>query len=636
MAKVSINQVVAKAERLERAGNFKKAAEAYGAILKSGITNDAARNGYLRAVNRFTKPPTDKLVFQKQITEIATLIEKGEWATSESQSARLIKTFPNNVLLLNMNGVALLGLGNAKRAAELLNLALALKPDYADAHQNLGLALQQTNQPEAALKAFEKAIEFNPKFAKAYDNLGSMHQFFGRFEEAIEYHKSSLVIDPSSLEAHRNAAVAYRKLKFYTEALAEYRFIIEAGEVSAQNYYGVATLLRKLESPTEALVFVDKALSIDPLFVNAHLERGNSLRLLSRKDEAKQSYQTAINIDPKSARGYFGLSSVTKFERGAPEIATLLDLVADESISLEDQSLLNFTLAHAHDHFADLDASFIYLSKGNNLRKKALEYKIETDVQLFLELKEHGHKVVSQQSIDQTPLEFSPIFILGMPRSGTTLTEQIISAHSDVTGCGELSFAAQYGMSIARGETEISPQSIAKFRESYIRAVSTVGPQTKFFTDKMPHNFRLIGLLASAFPEAKIIHTQRNPAAVCWSNYYISFGASGLGYSYDLKDVVDFYKLYQDMVDYWNSLLTDRIYNLDYEKLTQNQEIETKRLIEYLDIGWDDACLSPEKNERKVLTASHSQVKKSVYKGSSQKWKRYEPYLDGAFDKLTN
>ena len=636
MAKVSINQAVTKAERLERAGSFKKAADAYGAILKTGVNSPAARNGYLRVVNRFTKPPLDKAAFQKQITEIATFIEKGEWVAAESQSARLIKTFPNNVLLLNMNGVAQLGLANANKATKVLNLALALKPDYADAHQNLGLALQQTKQPEAALIAFEKAVQFNPKFAKAYDNLGSMHQFFGRFEEAISFHKTSLEIDPTSLEAHRNAAVAYRKLKFYPEALAEYRIIMATGEISAQNHHGVATLLRKLEKPKEALESLDKALEMDPLFVKAHVERGSCLRLLGLKDEAAQSYQRAIEIDAKSARGYFGLSAVAKFKKGDAEIEKLLELIEDDSFSIEDQSLLHFTLAHIHDQFSDLAASFIHLSKGNRLRKEALGYKVETDRKLFSELKDHGQKVVSQTPEKHDPLKFTPIFILGMPRSGTTLTEQIISAHPDVTGCGELSFVSQYGMSIAKGDAEISPQTISKFRESYIKAVSTLSPNTKFFTDKMPHNFRLIGLLASAFPEARIVLMQRDPAAVCWSNYYISFGSTGLGYSYDLGDVVEFYGMHVDLVSYWKSLLPERIYTLDYEMLTHDQDGETRKLIDFLDIGWDDACLSPEKNERKVLTASHSQVKKSVYKGSSQKWKRYEPYLDGAFDRLTN
>ena len=180
----------------------------------------------------------------------------------------------------------------------------------------------------------------------------------------------------------------------------------------------------------------------------------------------------------------------------------------------------------------------------------------------------------------------------------------------------------------------ITQDEILKFRDSYFKAIASLSPKTSIITDKMPHNFRLVGLLAAAFPEAKFVHTHRDPAAVCWSNYYISFGSNGLGYSYGLETVVKFYHLYRNMMKFWKTQLGDRIYDLDYETLTQNQADETKKLIEHLEIGWDEACLFPEKNERKVLTASHSQVKKSVYTGSSQKWRKFEPFLDGAFSTL--
>ena len=150
----------------------------------------------------------------------------------------------------------------------------------------------------------------------------------------------------------------------------------------------------------------------------------------------------------------------------------------------------------------------------------------------------------------------------------------------------------------------------------------------------MPQNFRYIGLLAAAFPEAKIIHVKRNPAAVCWANYKQYFKSTTLGYCYAIDDVIRYHSLYENLMDFWTNTLTDRIYQLDYEKLTVNQESETRQLIDYIGLDWDEKCLSPQNNARSVTTASNVQVRKKVYKGSSEQWKKYQPFLNGAFDCL--
>ena len=152
----------------------------------------------------------------------------------------------------------------------------------------------------------------------------------------------------------------------------------------------------------------------------------------------------------------------------------------------------------------------------------------------------------------------------------------------------------------------------------------------------MPHNFRFIPLICAAFPEAKIIHVERNAAATCWSNYKQYFVSDGLEYCYDLKDVVQYYNLYKDLMKLWQSEYSDKIYNLNYESLTTDQENETIQLINHLGLTWEDSCLSPQKNKRIVKTASQQQVRQKVYQGSSEEWRKYEPFLNGAFDNLTS
>ena len=223
---------------------------------------------------------------------------------------------------------------------------------------------------------------------------------------------------------------------------------------------------------------------------------------------------------------------------------------------------------------------------------------------------------------------------MGMPRSGTTLVEQIISSHPLVTGAGELTFVHQFGASLAVGHTPVELEALSTFREEYLSALKQRSEGNASVTDKMPQNFQYLGLITRALPEAKIIHVKRDPAAVCWANYTQYFVKNSFGYCYSLDDILHYHELYQDLMEYWHQALPDRIYDLDYEALTENQEEETRKLISQLGLEWDDACLSPQDNRRAVATASNVQVRQKIYQGSSERWKRYEPYLNGALDCL--
>ena len=221
-----------------------------------------------------------------------------------------------------------------------------------------------------------------------------------------------------------------------------------------------------------------------------------------------------------------------------------------------------------------------------------------------------------------------------MPRSGTTLVEQIISSHQMVSAAGELSFVAKFGERLVRGKSIINEESLLEFREQYLQKLMSFAKGKSFVTDKMPLKFRYIGVIAAALPEAKIIHVKRNPAALCWANYKQYFSKKGLGFSYDLKDVVSYFDLYKNLILHWKSEVKCAFYDLDYELLVEKQETETRKLIDYIGLNWDSKCLSPEKNQNTVSTASSIQVRKKVYKGSSQKWMKYEPFLNGALDSL--
>jgi hypothetical protein len=221
-----------------------------------------------------------------------------------------------------------------------------------------------------------------------------------------------------------------------------------------------------------------------------------------------------------------------------------------------------------------------------------------------------------------------------MPRSGTSLVEQIISSHSEVTGAGELPFVSQFGDSLAQGLSQTNTSALIEFRKNYLTKLEKFSNGNFIVTDKMPINFLYGGLIAAAFPEAKIVHVKRNPAAVCWANYKQYFVPKTLSYCYALEDIVDYYGLYKNLMMFWEESLINRIYSCDYEMLTVNQEIETRKLINYLGLNWEEKCLSPQDNKRSVATASNTQIREKVYQGSSQQWKKYKPFLNGVFDFL--
>ena len=288
-----------------------------------------------------------------------------------------------------------------------------------------------------------------------------------------------------------------------------------------------------------------------------------------------------------------------------------------------------------YDDIGDIDKSFSCLTKGNSLRKQLLNYSIDKDKSIFSKLKiTQPYLFKTLLDVKADSIEATPIFILGMPRSGTTLVEQIISSHSEVLGAGELNHVSLLGLNLLMDPKAINSAAISEFRNKYLLELSKVADGKPFVTDKMPQNFCFIPLIYAAFPEAKIVHVERNAAATCWSNFKQYFVSNSLGYCYDLKDVVEYYKLYKDLMKLWQSQYGDRIYNLNYESLTTDQENQTRKLIEHLDLNWEDACLSPQENKRSVRTASNQQVRQKVYQGSSEAWRKYEPYLNGAFDSL--
>jgi len=380
-----------------------------------------------------------------------------------------------------------------------------------------------------------------------------------------------------------------------------------------------------------------RSLEFDPNNANAYNNLGACCSYQGRPEEAKQYYLKALELDPNRAQTFRNMTTHHKFETYDDLLITLLISLTNKNLSDDNRSQLCFAAFKAFDDLGERERAFKYLSEGNSLFRSVIKYVPQTDADNVTIIKRaFKPKILPtiERCIQDNPLPHTPIFIIGMPRSGTSLTEQVLSSHSKVHGGGELPILNQianpllgkiYGQVT---DAKLEAKHIERFRKQYIRGCKDYPHDSEYMTDKMPANFRWVGFIKQALPEAKIINQIRDPRAICWSIYKLRFSTVGNGYAYDQKDLAAYYHRYVGLMDYWEKKFPGYIHNLNYETFTENQLEETQELLKHVGLDWEDACLDFHKSKRPVKTASSAQVKKELYTGSSQAWRKYEEFLE--------
>ncbi len=290
--------------------------------------------------------------------------------------------------------------------------------------------------------------------------------------------------------------------------------------------------------------------------------------------------------------------------------------------------VLCFTLAKIYDDLGEIDKCFSMLCEGNKQHRKGKTDTIDDARTTMSAVRQiFSIRPIASQQVSS---DCQPIFILGMPRSGTSLVEQILASHKAVHGGGELKIMGQWCFEYVKhfqNHRDLKLQGyLAQLQNHYFKGLKALTTK-KYVTDKMPVNFLWLGFILSAFPDAKIIHTMRNPMATCWSIYKSPFAGTSNGYSCSQEEIAEFHNLYTDLMSFWRSAFPEKIYDLHYERLTTNQVEETRKLLDYCGLNWDSACLEFHKNKRKVDTMSWAQVQLPMYQGSSEAWKRFEKHL---------
>jgi tetratricopeptide (TPR) repeat protein len=380
-----------------------------------------------------------------------------------------------------------------------------------------------------------------------------------------------------------------------------------------------------------------RSIELDPKNANAYNNLGACCSYQGKPEQAKEFYLKALELDPSRAQTFRNMCQHHKFETYDDVLITLLIAMSDEKLSDDDRSHLCFSAFKAFDDLGERKRAFDYLAKGNSLFRSVIKYTPKSDADNVTIVKrafKPSQPKLREKFIKNNPLPHIPIFVIGMPRSGTSLTEQVLSAHSQVHGGGELPILNQianpmlgriYGKIT---DANLEATHFEQFRKRYINACKDYPHDGIYLTDKMPANFRWVGFIKQALPEAKIINQIRDPRAICWSIFKLRFSTVGNGYAYNQVDLGNYYHRYKDLMAYWEKKYPDYIHNLNYEFFTENQLEETKRLLNFVGLPWEDACVNFHESNRPVKTASSAQVKKELYTGSSQAWRKYEEFLE--------
>jgi len=539
-----------------------------------------------------------------------------------------------------------LALHQARRwaqAEELYRQVLKARPDHAAAAHFLGLLLHQTGRSGDGLALIEQSVRAEPKNADFLNNLGTVLRDLGRVAAASDHFRRAVAARPDMLAARDNLGTVL-KLEGRFEAAEEvFRGTIGRNPFHVRARLGLGDTLQEAGRLDAALAVFEEALAIRPKDAEVLHAYGVGLMEKGRLAEAAEMFRRALAADPAMARAWQMLSQVKRQEKADGELAAMAALHARAPENSLERMQLSFGLGKAHDDLGQYERAFDYVAEGNAIRRKGIAYDGERTRREFEAMKATFGKAFFEHRRPSAIDDDTPIFVVGMPRSGTTLVEQIIASHPKVFGAGELTilktavgkgFPLDMKGGFPAGIADMPDKAFADAGHDYLDMLHVRYPGFRHVTDKMPGNFMLIGFLHMMLPKAKIVHCARNAVATCLSIFKTNFRGDGHLYSYDLGELADFHNLYTDMMAHWRDVLPGVVHDVRYEDFVADQEGQSRALIEYLGLPWDDAVLSFHENQRQVRTASAAQVRQPMYKGSVDLWTRYGDKLKPLIEKL--
>jgi tetratricopeptide (TPR) repeat protein len=609
-------------------------------------------------------------MYHANIGEMYRLTGKNEEAIAAGR--RAIELDPNYAAAHSNVGIALFEQGKFEEALAYYDRAVALQSSFVQAHSNRGNALQRLKRFAEAEKAYRRAIELQPAFADAWNNLGTCLRELKRPQEAKTVYRKALELNPNNPDILDNLALAAKDLGRLEEAanLMQRALAIEQRSDKLHLHCGMILLdqhkVEEAATATEralalnpnshdavnqmgrvafergnldaALVHYRRALALKPDLADALNNMGNVLKELGQLHDARQAYLEALRLDPAVCGVYVNFADSKTFTPGDAHLAAMESLAAQpEGLSKTDRMHLDFALGKAYADLKDYRRSFTHLAAGNAAKRATVAYDEQATFALFDRLEQVFSRELIERKAgagDPSPL---PIFVLGMPRSGTTLIEQIIASHPMVHGAGELKtlndvvllVCGPDGASVPYPEfmQSVDRAALRQIGARYVSLLHQLAPNGDRVTDKMPSNYYFAGLIHLALPNAKIIHSMRDPVDTCISCFSKLFSAEQ-GHTYDLGEIGRYYKRYLRLMAHWRRVLpAGRILDIRYEEVVMDLETQARRIIDYCGLPWDDRCLTFHRTDRPVRTASATQVRQPIYKSAVGRWRVYEENL---------
>ncbi|WP_170827007.1 tetratricopeptide repeat-containing sulfotransferase family protein [Magnetovibrio blakemorei] len=453
------------------------------------------------------------------------------------------------------------------------------------------------------------------------------------------------------LSVHRESSDAYNAYNIlgvvnmvngqYAKALAHFTKALKLKPGDAQTHLNMAEALNALNKASLAYEHLEHALRLEPHAPQVHYAMGTTCRAIGDADRAEEMFRATLSLDPFHPFAWKSLAEMGRSTMGQ-DTERMMEAVSHFQNAPHQRAQVLFALFATFERAKEDDQAFAFLEQANQLVASVQNYDVSDDEQWMQSIAEAFPKDRLDGLVSPNQVTPRPIFIVGMPRSGTTLVEQVIAGHSDVQACGELPFlsaavefiGARPGLNYPDTVARWKGKDIKKIAADYLDEVKSFDITQPNFTDKMPGNFPYLGVVALAFPNARIIHCQRDPIDTCLANYRQMFTEQHR-YTFDQGDLVRYFKAYSNLMAHWRSVMGAQILDVSYEALVENPEDQARRIIAFCDLPWEDECLNVGQSDRSIRTASASQVREGIHKNFVARWKRYEKHIQVLIEGLS-
>ena len=499
---------------------------------------------------------------------------------------KILKKIPKNDYLLNLIGMAYQGKSQYLNSIKFFEESLVHNPDNIAAMNNYANSLKAIGKLEQSKDLYEKILNINPSYIRAYNNYANLKTSYNDYDGAIELYKKAINL--------------IRKDKVYPVSY------------SLEFMFSLAVAYQSYNKVNEAKEIIEEILLINPNHSGAHKLKSSMLKYSNENENS--------------------IEHLKKME----------ELNDNKKLNNNEKIDLFFSLGKAYEDLKDYDKAFAYFKEANELRFEKFGSNLENEKKLF----QHIIKVFENINLEESNQDFPKkkiIFICGMPRSGTTLVEQIVASHNEVYGAGELVYLQQVIKKNFFIDQKLDKQKILENKSypnniissDYLDHFNIYNIDKNVITDKAPQNFRWLGLIKLFFPNSKIIHCYRNSRDNCLSLFKNSFASSMMNWSNDSKDIANYYNLYVEMISFWKTKISNFILDVEYERLVQNKEEEIEKILNFCDLPWDEKCLNPEKNSKTpIKTVSVSQARQPIYKSSLNSNVNFDKHLNEMFNIL--